>query len=171
MARYERKLVQFERLIVRFYEHDKKYFGYAILVSFVSWILMFFEYYFAMQFFGFSITPMQTFLIFSFVGAAYLFPIPLALGVLEAAQVSVFNILGINPAAGVGLAMVIRFKDVIWSGIGFFILFLHSLSSKKGMIGEAMKESMEDSSLLKEIDVVEPDSDHPSKSQLFAPRR
>jgi hypothetical protein len=121
-------------------------------------MLMFVEYFCAMQFFGYAITPLQTFLIFSFVGAAYLFPIPLAIGVLEAAQISVFSVIGINPAAGVGLAMIIRFKDVIWSCIGFSLLFIYSISFK-----EVVKESMQESSLIEEIDEIEPyreDSHH-----------
>jgi len=155
VRRNEHKLVNFEKLIITFYERDRGYFLYAILISFLSWFFMYFEYFFVMKFFGYTLNPLQIFLIFSFVGMAYLFPIPLSLGVLEASQISVFALLNINQAAAIGLAMIIRFKDVLWSIAGFIILFFESLSLKEVSVGKVVQERITEPGLIDEIDEME----------------
>lgn len=131
LKKFSKKLKDFEKLIIKFYHKDKKYFFYTILISFVSWVLMFFEYRIAGEIVGQTLSPMQIFLIFSFVGAAYLVPIPMALGALEAGQVSVFGLIKVKAAAGVGLSLIVRVKDMIISSIGMLLLLFYGLKFKE----------------------------------------
>ena len=40
----EKHIHEFEQLIIKFYQHEKKYFFAAIMISLLSWILMFIEF-------------------------------------------------------------------------------------------------------------------------------
>lgn len=133
LKKFAKKLKEFERFVIKFYHEDRKFFVQAIIVSLISWILMFFEYSIAGAFLGQNFSPLQIFLIFSFVGAAYLIPIPMALGALEAGQISVFKIIKVDAAAGVALSLIVRVKDMIISAIGIIMLGVYGLKLKEVM--------------------------------------
>ena len=120
--KWEKHIEEFENHIRTFYRRDKKEFFYACLLSTLSWGLMFLEYKFALLILGFDVSFHTIFFIFSFVGMAYLIPIPLALGSLEAGQISVFKIFKMDGAAGVALSMLIRGRDLLWTFVGLLIL-------------------------------------------------
>jgi uncharacterized protein (TIRG00374 family) len=132
LTNVEEKLVEFEETIRSFYIHKKKAFMKIVLLSVLNWLSMFIEYKFAILIFGISsISFSAIFLIITMMGIAYLFPIPLALGVLEAGQVSTFNALDLNPLAGFGLSMIIRFRDLAWTFVAFAILAFYGFSLSK----------------------------------------
>ena len=83
---------------------------------------MFFEYKFATMLLGLDIGAVEIFFIVTFIGLAILFPIPMAVGVLEAGQVSAFALIRLNASAGVALAFLVRMKDIIWALIGLVLL-------------------------------------------------
>ena len=111
-----------ERVVIDFYETDKKAFLIATFISGLSWIVMFFEYYFAARIVGVTLGVFETFLVFTVVGLAFLVPIPMALGSLEAGQVGVFRLLGLSGSAGLGLSLVVRLKDLFLTAYGLFML-------------------------------------------------
>lgn len=150
MKKFSRKLKEFENLVIKFYHEDRKYFFYSIIVSFVSWILMFFEFQIAGEIVGQSLTPMQVFLVFSFIGVAYLVPIPMALGALEAGQISVFGLIKIKAAAGVGLSLIVRLKDMLFAAYGIILLAIYGLKLK-----EVVKESKTIDKEVERLEVVE----------------
>ena len=51
---------------------------------------------------------------------AFLLPVPAGLGALEAGQVLAMQALGINPAVGIGLSLLIRSRDIIFGGLGLW---------------------------------------------------
>jgi len=127
----ENKIIEFERIIVKFHKEDNKEFYLAMIVTMLAWILMFGEYYFALMILNqFGVSVMQVFMIITMMGAAYLMPVPMALGVFEAGQVMIFKILGLGAAVGIGLAMVIRARDTLICLIGLSILGLNGLNWK-----------------------------------------
>ena len=127
---FMKKVKEFELLIIKFYHEDRKYFFYTIMISLVGWILMFFEYSVAAKMVGHNLSILQIFLVFTFVGAAYLVPVPMALGALEAGQVSVFSIINISAAAGLALSLIIRVKDMLITAIGLILLVIFGLNFK-----------------------------------------
>lgn len=130
LKKFVKKVKDFERLIIKFYHKDRKHFYYSILISFVGWVLMFFEYSIAAKIVGHTLSVLQVFLVFTFVGAAYLVPIPMALGALEAGQISVFSIIRVSTAAGLALSLIIRVKDMIIAVIGLILLVIFGLNFK-----------------------------------------
>lgn len=127
----EKKIEEIELMMIDFYKNNKKAFIKTILISMLSWIAMFFEYNFAAKLLGFNLDVIEIFFIVSFVGMAMLFPIPMAIGVLEAGQISAFAIIGLPASAGVALAFLVRLKDLTISFIGIILLALYGFHVPK----------------------------------------
>jgi len=130
LSKFTKKLRDFEKLVIKFYHKDRKFLVYTFLVSLVSWCLMYLEFRTAGLMVGQNLSALQIFLIFSFVGAAYLVPIPMALGALEAGQISVFSLIDVRTATGVALSLLVRLKDMIISVIGLLLLTFYGLKFK-----------------------------------------
>jgi len=124
---------KFDENLHCFYKKDKTYFFYALALSFISWILMFFEYYVAGRMLGLNFSIWMIFLIVTLVGIAYLIPVPMALGTLEAGQISAFSILSISSAAAIGLSFIIRAKDMLISFWGVGILSFYGFNINKSL--------------------------------------
>lgn len=132
LKKAEDNIIELDRLLVSFYKHNKKVFNKAMLISAIAWLLMFAEYELALMLVGINtISFGGLFLIIAMMGAAYLIPVPLALGVLEAGQVSVFSILKLGSAAGVGLATLIRARDFMWTIVAIIILLAKGINIRK----------------------------------------
>lgn len=128
----EKKIMEFEQVIVQFHRTRKDAFYKVLMLSVFAWIVMFAEYALALRFFGITgMSFLDLFLIITVLGAAYMIPIPLALGVLEAGEASLFLGLGLQAAAGVGLSMLVRFRDLMWTVVAAIILFVHGFDFKK----------------------------------------
>ena len=129
----EKEFKKFDNYLHDFYKKDKKYFFYTIGLSFISWVLMFLEYYVAGRMLGFKFSVWMIFLIVTLVGIAYLIPIPMALGTLEAGQISAFSILSISSAAAIGLSFIIRAKDMLIAFWGVGILSFYGFDVNKSL--------------------------------------
>jgi uncharacterized protein (TIRG00374 family) len=119
---FEHGIEKVERIMIEFYNHDRKAFRNSILISILSWGLMFGEYHFATTLLGLHLGIVEMFFIITFIGIAQLFPIPMAVGVLEAGQISAFTLIDLPANAGVALAFLVRIKDILWAIIGLALL-------------------------------------------------
>ncbi len=132
MANAEKKIMEFEKVIADFHKKRQDAFYKVLFLSAFAWLLMFAEFTLALAFFGITGTSfMNLFLVITIMGAAYMIPIPLALGVLEAGEASLFTLLGLEAAAGVGLSILVRFRDLMWTFVATIILAAHGLNFKK----------------------------------------
>lgn len=121
----EKKIEEIELIMIHFYKHNKKAFMTALGISIFTWIVMFFEYKLATTLLGINMGVVEIFFIVSFIGIALLFPIPMAIGVLEAGQVSAFALIGLSASAGIALAFFVRMKDIIIALIGVALLSMY----------------------------------------------
>jgi uncharacterized membrane protein YbhN (UPF0104 family) len=94
-------------------------------------MVMFVEYKLATTLLGLNLGFVPLFFIITFIGVAVLFPIPMAVGVLEAGQVSAFGIIGIAGSGGVALAFIVRIKDFIWGVVGLILLAIFGFDVPK----------------------------------------
>lgn len=131
VASFEKQIVEFENVLVKFYTEQRKYFNKAVFISVIAWFLMFVEFKSVTMMLGYNLSWQTLFIIITLVGFAYTIPIPLALGVLEAGQIAMFTTMGLKAAAGVTLAMTIRARDLCWTIIGLIILVIHGFSLRK----------------------------------------
>jgi len=130
LAKYEQSIVDFEKPIIKFYNEEKKTFLIALGLSLLSLLLSLAEFKVVLLMLGIDAPLGVVFMVFSVVGMAFLVPVPMGLGSLEAFQVALFSALHISSAAGVGLAMITRARDMIWVLIGVSLaLYIGSFKS------------------------------------------
>lgn len=127
----EESLIDFDKRIIHFHKKEQKAFYQTVLISTLAWLLMFLEYASVLWMFGYHLSLVQIFTIITIMGAAYIFPIPLALGVLDFGQAQTFTLLGLKAAAGIGLSIIIRARDLLWTAIAIVILLYYGKSFKK----------------------------------------
>lgn len=92
----------------------------ALLISLLTWGLMIGEYWLALHFLGATLTFDQTIVALTSARLAILFPLPGGLGALEASQVLAMTVLGLEPAVGLSLSLLIRTRDVLFGGAGLW---------------------------------------------------
>ncbi|HJS27981.1 MAG TPA: lysylphosphatidylglycerol synthase transmembrane domain-containing protein [Anaerolineales bacterium] len=87
----------------------------------VTWIFLIGEYHLAMGYLGLPLTWIQTIVLLTAARLAFLLPSPSGLGTLEAGQVIAMQVLGFSPAAGIGISLLIRARDVLFGGMGLLL--------------------------------------------------
>lgn len=92
----------------------------AIAISSLSWALMIAEFQWMATFLGMSLTFAQLIALLTAARVAFLLPLPGGLGTLEASQVWALGLMGFNPAAGIGLSLLIRLRDVALGLLGLW---------------------------------------------------
>jgi uncharacterized protein (TIRG00374 family) len=133
LKRYENHIREVEISIAKFFKFNRTALKAALALSLISWIFMFIEYETALLTFNFDPSITTLFLVITVMGAAYMVPIPAALGVLEGGQASLFRLLQVSATKGVALGLLIRVRDIGWVVVGVFYLFNYgwSISKKK----------------------------------------
>ena len=131
LNKIEKKIEDIEIIMIQFYKHDKKTFVYTLFITLLTWAVMFLEYKTATTLLGLNLGFIQLFFVITFIGLAILFPIPMAVGVLEAGQVSAFGMIGLAGSGGVALAFLVRMKDFIWAIVGLILMAMFGFDVKK----------------------------------------
>lgn len=90
------------------------------LASGLVWLLILAEYWLMVRLLGISLTLVQTILALTAARLAFLTPLPGGLGALEAGQVLAMQSIGLDPALGISVSLLIRFRDIFLglAGIG-----------------------------------------------------
>jgi GTP cyclohydrolase II len=92
----------------------------TLLASLVSWAGIIGEYWLMLAFLGVTLTPIQLISVLTAARIAFLLPMPGGLGTLEAGQVLVFGMLGLDPAVGLSASLLIRGRDVLFGLAGLW---------------------------------------------------
>jgi len=93
----------------------------AIAVSILGAIGMISEYFMMTSFLGIHLSFWQTIAAWTAGWLAFLIPLPGGLGTLEASQVFAFSTFGIAAASAIGVALLIRARDLLIGGLGLLI--------------------------------------------------
>ena len=93
----------------------------AVIVSLLGWALMIGEFWFSTWILGFELSLGEAVLALIIMRAAYLLPMPAAIGSLEATLVWAMITLGLPPAAGISLSLLIRVRDVLLGAAGLLV--------------------------------------------------
>lgn len=133
LSRFEHRLAEMEGIMIEYFRYNKNSVVYALLISFTSWVFTFLELKYALQIIGIrEVSVPILFIILSILGLAFLIPIPLSLGSLEALQISGFSFMRFHSAASaVALSFMIRVRDLIWTAIAFIILSYYGFTFGK----------------------------------------
>lgn len=92
----------------------------ALIVSIAGWLAMVAEYWLMLTFLGGPVTAAQLIILLTAARLAFLLPAPGGLGTLEASQLLAFAAVGLNPAIGVSLSLLVRARDVLLGGLGLW---------------------------------------------------
>lgn len=107
-----------ERQVMAFCRHQPAALAAALGVTLLSWLGMFAEYWLALWALNIHLTPVQAIVAMTAARVALLAALPAGLGALEASQVLIFGALGVNPAAGLSLSLLIRLRDTAVAALG-----------------------------------------------------
>lgn len=130
-ARYEEKIYQMEKLISNFLshtDHQKKTLPILVFLTLVGWGITIVEYYFIAKILGISLTPAQSFFISTIPSFAYMLPVPGGLGLLEGFQTALFTLFGYTSGMALAVVVLVRVKELFFSGIGFLYAVTHGLT-------------------------------------------
>jgi uncharacterized membrane protein YbhN (UPF0104 family) len=116
------KAVKVERHIFLFFRFRKKDSLRAIGLNSFVWAFRFLEYKLALLVFGYDASLALVFGAMLIWGIAGLVPIPAALGVLEAGQMSLFAAFGAKPDIGLALAIALRARDILFTLSGIYLI-------------------------------------------------
>jgi uncharacterized protein (TIRG00374 family) len=72
------------------------------------------EYAFLLAAFGLPAGPLAIVAALFASGAAHALPVPVAIGVLEGAQIFIFGILGHGPEVGLAVGLAVRLRELVW---------------------------------------------------------
>jgi uncharacterized membrane protein YbhN (UPF0104 family) len=90
----------------------------ASLISIGLWVGMIGEYWLLTWFLGLRLTLSETISAMVAARLSFLTPLPGGLGVFEASQMLAMRLLGQPESAGLALALIIRFRDLLFGVIG-----------------------------------------------------
>lgn len=116
------KLVDIDKATQHFFDNKKECLGKIIIVSIFQWAVIFTEFKLATMIIGYDASMTEILLMILATGLSTLIPVPAGLGVLEASQFSLFELLGIGGGMGIALSLLIRFKDLLLMLFGLMFL-------------------------------------------------
>lgn len=93
----------------------------ASVLSILIWGVMTLEYWLALRFLGIQVDLLQAVAALTAARIAFLFPLPGGLGALEASQILAMEALGLNPALGLSISLLIRGRDITLGGLGILL--------------------------------------------------
>ena len=93
----------------------------ALAVSLGTWLLLVLEFWLATNVLGLGLSVGQALLVMVAARVAILLPLPAGLGALEAGLVLAMGTLGVSPAAGISLGILIRGRDVLVGLVGLWL--------------------------------------------------
>ncbi len=122
-----------DQSLTGFYKNNRKRFFLSILFHFVGWALGIVEVYLIMTFLHVEISWGQAWILESLLQLvkALSFLIPAALGTQEGGALLLCTGLGLGSASGLALALVRRFRELVWTAIGL-LLWAWLTKPKKG---------------------------------------
>jgi uncharacterized membrane protein YbhN (UPF0104 family) len=82
---------------------------------------MIFEFGLMMQYLGIQFNLVQILIALTAARIAFLLPVPAGLGTLEAGQVMAMGLIGVSPAIGISLSLLIRARDILFGVAGLWL--------------------------------------------------
>ncbi len=103
----------------------------ANLLSLAQWLAIFTEFWLMAFFLGFPLSFGQLTAVVVVARLAFFTPLPAGIGVLESALPWVTTVLGMGHAFGMGLCLIIRFRDLVVNGAGLVLTLKYLTQQRK----------------------------------------
>jgi uncharacterized protein (TIRG00374 family) len=114
-------LNQVEQQIAAFCQQKPKVLAQAILFSGFIWVILVLEYRLTLNYLGIDLDLLQSIAVLTAARLAFLLPLPGGVGALEASLVLAMQAMGISPAAGISVSVLIRSRDVLLGASGLWL--------------------------------------------------
>ena len=127
------KFEEVDRTIAAFYRQNRMGFWLCMALHGLSWILGTFEIYAILHLLGESQCFLTAFLLMSLslvINTAFFF-IPSGVGVFESGHVFLFQLLGLTPELGLGVALIRRIRRIFWVIVGFVLMAVRTFPSQQ----------------------------------------
>jgi uncharacterized protein (TIRG00374 family) len=111
-----------------FQEHRNLVLVIAVL-SGLSWVFVFLEYWLMAFFLGEELDFTQTFIGLIAARASFLLPLPAGIGALEGSQILAMQAVGLEGSFGFSMGLLIRIRDIVFGLIGMIFVWLYSHAS------------------------------------------
>lgn len=110
----------------------------SLLFSLLVWTCMILEYRLTLSFLGQPVSWLATIYLLIAARIAFLLPSPGGLGTLEAGQVLAMQSLGLSPALGISISLLIRTRDLALGSLGLWLgAYLTQRSPDKALPSQA----------------------------------
>lgn len=136
----------------RYFQRAPKAFILAVGVTLIGWAALIFEYWLTINFLGIQLTLPQLVAALTAARLSILMFLPAGLGALEATQVTVFNLLGLDPAVGISASLLIRLRDTALGLLGLWWWSGRRIAVRRKAADQAPRP----------VDSQLPDSDYPT---------
>jgi uncharacterized protein (TIRG00374 family) len=132
IGRFSPYIASAERQISSFFRSRPLVILWIMLLSGLMWALLLFEYWLTLHFLGSNLTLIQAIGALTAARLAFLTPLPGGLGALEASQVFAMQALGLHPALGISVSLLIRARDLTLGALGLWLVatFSRTFTSK-----------------------------------------
>jgi uncharacterized protein (TIRG00374 family) len=122
-------IIQSETIAESLFREHPFRFLLANLLSLCHWLGVFAEFWLMSVFLGFHLSFWQLTAVLAVARLAFFTPLPAGIGVLESALPWMTATLGLGTALGIGLCLIIRFRDLLFSiaGLGLTMKYLTCL--------------------------------------------
>lgn len=93
----------------------------ALAASVLNWLILIGEYWLVTEILHLNLALVEVIALLVAARLAFLLPMPGGLGTLEASQVFTLLLLGHDPAAGIGLSLIMRTRDLTLIAAGIYL--------------------------------------------------
>ncbi len=126
-----------------FQEHRTLLLAIAVL-SGLSWVFVFLEYWLMAFFLGEKLNFPQTFVGLVAARVSFLFPLPAGIGALEGSQILAMQTMGLDGSFGLSIGLLIRIRDILFGliGLGFVWIYSHASSGKDSEPGQVSQRDL-----------------------------
>ena len=142
----ENSILLVDNRIKALYNKRRKDFYLSLLFEVVARILVSLEFVFVLTAIGIHITPLEALYLsagyYLFVDAFFF--IPLQLGAREGGLYLLTGAIGIAPAVGVFMALVMRIRELFWTLVGLLLVHAGGISAKRPSIAELIRNEEAD---------------------------
>lgn len=116
-----RAVANSEMQITHFVHRSPGRLAMALIMTLIAWAAMIGEYWLMVYFLGVRLTFPELVTTLTAARIAILLFLPAGLGALEFSQAFAFGALGLNPAVGTSLSLLIRARDTLFGTLGLWL--------------------------------------------------
>lgn len=140
-------IAKVDESLANFYSQNRRRFWICLALRFLTWVLGTLEAFLILRLMDVDVSALSAFLLVTLpllVDSAFFF-VPANVGTSEASQTYVAMLLALDPVVGLSLALVRRFRRIIWVGIGMVLLYGYVPRALSTLSALAKNDSSEDS--------------------------